>query len=107
VKDGINGIIFQDAIQLAGHLEVGLILCMVSINTDYASQTLLTYFPSSPKLDSLRKSLQRASQVSPNVELRSHIHEHQEGADWEWSSWSDNWNRVVKPLVLNNAERFS
>ncbi|KAJ8582989.1 glycosyltransferase family 33 protein [Rhizopogon salebrosus TDB-379] len=86
VKDGINGIIFQDAIQLAGHLE-----------------TLLTYFPSSAKLDSLRKSLQRASQVSPNVELRSHIHEHQEGADWEWSSWSDNWNRVVKPLVLNDA----
>ncbi|OAX37279.1 beta-1,4-mannosyltransferase [Rhizopogon vinicolor AM-OR11-026] len=90
VKDGINGLIFENAIQLAEHLE-----------------TLLTSFPSSPKLDSLRKSLQRASQVPLNVELQTHIHEHQEGVDWEWSSWSDNWNRVVKPLVLQDAERFS
>ncbi|KAG0703082.1 glycosyltransferase family 33 protein [Suillus ampliporus] len=90
VKVRINGLIFQNASQLAVHLE-----------------TLLTSFPSPPALEALRKSLQRASQVPLNVEHRVHNHEHQEGADWEWGSWSENWNRVVKPLVLRDAERFS
>ncbi|KAG1738606.1 glycosyltransferase family 33 protein [Suillus paluster] len=90
VKDGINGLIFRNASQLADQLE-----------------TLLTSFPSSPALDSLQKSLERASQVPLNVEHHAHNHEHQEGADWEWGSWSENWNRVVKPLVLTDAERFS
>ncbi|KAG2132357.1 glycosyltransferase family 33 protein [Suillus clintonianus] len=88
VKDGVNGLVFKNASQLAEHLE-----------------TLLTSFPSSPALDTLRTSLQRASHAPLNVEHRVHNHEHQEGAGWEWGSWSENWNCVVKPLVLRDAER--
>ncbi|KAG1889273.1 glycosyltransferase family 33 protein [Suillus subluteus] len=89
VRDGINGLVFRNASQLAEHLE-----------------TLLTSFPSSSALDSLRTNLQRALQVPLNVERHVHNHEHQEGDDWEWGSWSENWNRVVKPLVLRDSERF-
>ncbi|KAG1825487.1 glycosyl transferases group 1-domain-containing protein [Suillus subaureus] len=89
VKDRINGLVFRNASQLAEHLE-----------------TLLTSFPSSPALDSLRTNLQRALQVPLNVERHVHSHEHQEDDDWEWNSWSENWNRVVKPLVLRDSERF-
>jgi len=89
VKDGINGLVFKNASQLAEHLE-----------------TLLTSFPSSSALDSLRTNLQRALQVPLSVERYVHNHQHQEGADWEWGSWSENWDRVVKPLVLRDSERF-
>jgi beta-1,4-mannosyltransferase len=88
VKVGINGQVFRNASELAEHLE-----------------TLLTSFPSSPALDALRTTLERALQVPPNAEHHVHNHEHQEGADWEWGSWSENWNRVVKPLVLGDPER--
>ncbi|KAG2362688.1 glycosyl transferases group 1-domain-containing protein [Suillus spraguei] len=71
VKDGINGLVFRNARQLAEHLE-----------------TLLTYFPSSPALDSLQTTLQRALQVPLNVEHRIHHHKHQERDDWEWVSLS-------------------
>lgn len=87
VKDGINGLIFKNASELAKHLE-----------------TLLTSFPSSTTLDSLRTTLQRALQVPLDVEHRVHNHEHQEGDNWEWGSWSENWNRVVKPLVVRDPE---
>ncbi|KAG2093563.1 hypothetical protein BD769DRAFT_1705156 [Suillus cothurnatus] len=89
VKDGINGLVFQNASQLAEHLE-----------------TLLASFPSSPALDSLRSNLQRALQVPIDVQHHVHNQEHQEDDDWEWGSWSENWNRVVKPLVLRDSERF-
>ncbi|KAG2345363.1 beta-1,4-mannosyltransferase [Suillus weaverae] len=90
VRDGINGLVFRNASQLAEHLE-----------------TLLTSFPSSPALDSLRTTLQRALQVPLDVGPHVHDHEHQEGADWEWGSWSENWDRIVKPLVLIDPERSS
>jgi beta-1,4-mannosyltransferase len=89
VKDGINGLVFQNASQLAEHLE-----------------TLLASFPSSPALDSLRSNLQRALQVPIDVQHHVHNQEHQEDDDWEWGSWSENWNRIVKPLVLRDSERF-
>jgi beta-1,4-mannosyltransferase len=89
VKDGINGLVFRNASQLAEHLE-----------------TLLASFPSSPALDSLRSNLQRALQVPIDVQHHVHNQEHQEDDDWEWGSWSENWNRVVKPLVLRDSERF-
>ncbi|KAG2370324.1 glycosyltransferase family 33 protein [Suillus spraguei] len=87
VKDGINGLVFKNASELAKHLE-----------------TLLTSFPSSPALDSLRTTLQRALLVPLDVEHRVYNHEHQEGDNWEWGSWSENWNRVVKPLVVGDPE---
>ncbi|KAG2345367.1 beta-1,4-mannosyltransferase [Suillus weaverae] len=90
VRDGINGLVFRNASQLAEHLE-----------------TLLTSFPSSPALDSLRTTLQRALQVPLNVGPHVHDHEHEEGADWEWGSWSENWDRIVKPLVMRDPERSS
>lgn len=37
VQDSINGLVFENASQLAGHLEVGLILPVTSMNTDHAS----------------------------------------------------------------------
>lgn len=87
VKDVINGLVFKNASQLAEHLE-----------------TLLTSYPSSPALDSLQTTLQRALQVPLNVEHRIHNHEHQESDDWELVSWSENWNRVVKPLMVRDPD---
>ena len=56
-------------------------------------------FPNS-HLEVLRTSLQR-------IEKPLHLHPHQfsEGMDWNWCSWTDNWNHVMKPLVLGKVEQ--
>lgn len=28
-----------------------------------------------------------------------------DGREWEWSTWSENWNSVFKPLLLTDVER--
>ncbi|KAF9234958.1 glycosyltransferase family 33 protein [Melanogaster broomeanus] len=82
VKDGQNGLIFKNAKQLAGQMEM-----------------LLTSFPDATALEKLRSSLQRVSQTRT-----SHLRQHKESV--EWTTWTDNWTRVVKPLVLKDVERF-
>ncbi|KIJ60116.1 glycosyltransferase family 33 protein [Hydnomerulius pinastri MD-312] len=84
VKDGQNGLVFKNAKQLAGQMEM-----------------LLTSFPKSTALDKLRSSLRQASQARA-----PHPVQHEESADWEWGTWTDNWNRIMKPLVLRDVERF-
>jgi len=84
VKDGENGLVFENAKELAGQLEM-----------------LLTSFPNAVALAKLRSSLQLASQSRASQPIR-----HKEGTDWEWGTWTDNWNRVVRPLVLTDVERF-
>ncbi|KAF8349862.1 mannosyltransferase [Amanita rubescens] len=78
VKDGFNGLIFKNASQLAEQLE-----------------ELLLSFPNSTRLHNLRSSL-----ISPSrAKTRAQRDEHQ----WEWSSWEENWNRVVRPLIAQSG----
>ncbi|KAG9314728.1 mannosyltransferase, partial [Chiua virens] len=84
VRDGENGLVFKDARELAGQLEM-----------------LLTSFPNAAALEKLSSSLQSSSQSHISDSVR-----HEENSHWEWGTWSDNWNRVVRPLVLTDVERF-
>ncbi|KAF9229756.1 glycosyltransferase family 33 protein [Gyrodon lividus] len=84
VKDGQNGLVFKNAKQLADQVEM-----------------LLASFPNATALEKLRSSLRRASQTRGSQPLQ-----HKESVDWEWGTWANNWNRVVKPLVLKDVERF-
>ncbi|KAH9947404.1 mannosyltransferase [Amylocystis lapponica] len=83
VKDGVNGLVFTDAPQLAAQLE-----------------TLLTGHPASPSLATLRASLQTSTPRSPN----SHASPYKTDGDWEWSTWAQNWERIVRPLVLSDVD---
>ncbi|EGN92688.1 glycosyltransferase family 33 protein [Serpula lacrymans var. lacrymans S7.3] len=83
VKDGQNGLVFKNAQQLTDHMEA-----------------LLASFPSSPALTKLRSSLISASNPQ---HLGLDMHGGVEG--WEWNNWEENWNKVVKPLVLSDAGR--
>jgi len=88
VKDGKNGLIFQNASQLAEQFE-----------------ELLTAFPSSPKLSSLTASL---ASLSHRPEIPLHSHTLKQYPDltqddvWTWRNWEDNWNHVVRPLILSD-----
>ncbi|KAH0838670.1 glycosyltransferase family 33 protein [Lanmaoa asiatica] len=84
VRDGENGLVFKGAGELAGQLEM-----------------LLTSFPNATALGKLRSSLQLTSR-----NRASHPVRHKESTRWEWGTWTDNWNRVVRPLVLTDVERF-
>ncbi|KAF8807627.1 mannosyltransferase [Phlegmacium glaucopus] len=88
VKDGKNGLIFQNASQLAEQFE-----------------ELLTSFPSSPKLSSLTASLASLSQRS-EAPLHTHMSRQYPNPSeevWTWETWEDNWSRVVRPLILSDV----
>lgn len=80
VKDGRNGMVFKGSRELADQMEA-----------------LLKSFPNSTRLEKLRSSLEGAGQL-PDT------HSNSNGVGWEWCSWADNWNRIVKPLVLRDVE---
>jgi len=87
VRPGWNGLIFKTPEELAGQLI-----------------TLLRGFPGSPTLETL-KSAFAESQDSPlppsPPSLNSSADIGQDaGGKWEWTSWSDNWNKSVRPIVL-------
>ncbi|KAH8101583.1 mannosyltransferase [Cristinia sonorae] len=74
VKDGVNGLVFDNAEQLSAQLE-----------------SLLTSFPKSPTLRSLRDNF-----------------DHESGeVQWQWSSWQENWNHVMRPLILSDVRAES
>ncbi|KAI0808981.1 beta-1,4-mannosyltransferase [Irpex lacteus] len=96
VKDGVNGLVFNNAEQLASQLEA-----------------LLTDFPSSPALSSLRESLQRDKHTEPGVgsprsprsraSLSSPRSENGgESGEWEWCTWAQNWDRIMRPVLLSD-----
>lgn len=84
VKDGVNGLVFKDAQQLASQLE-----------------TLLTAFPSSPALARLAQSFSH-TQLHRDRGLTG-----AEGAHWEWDTWTENWDRVMMPLILRDVDGFN
>jgi len=73
VKDGVNGVVFENAEQLATQIE-----------------SLLRSFPDSSALSSLRDSLERSEE------------KHKSG-NWEWGTWAENWNRNMRPLILKDV----
>jgi len=83
VKEKRNGYIFRDSSQLAKQLE-----------------NLLAGFPSNnTKLQELRDSF--AETMKPShafVDPRNND-------EWEWGTWSENWDRVMKPLLIRDVER--
>ncbi|KZP30410.1 glycosyltransferase family 33 protein [Athelia psychrophila] len=81
VKDGTNGLVFTDAAQLAQQIEA-----------------LLSGFPNPPALTNLRRSLVASSTREARAGVQ-HSKLPEEGEHWEWNSWSDNWNAVVRPLI--------
>jgi len=91
VKDGKNGLVFTSAFKLSQQIE-----------------TLLTSFPSSQgPLYNLRRSLTKSSRASSSSRVAGKAVEvDAEGEHWEWGSWNDNWNNVVRPLVLKDAKGY-
>jgi beta-1,4-mannosyltransferase len=97
VKDGKNGLIFTSPLELSQQIE-----------------TLLTSFPSPHgPLANLRASLLESSRapsasasasapaVNPSLNTDTG-----DGDHWEWNSWDDNWNKVVRPLVLRDTNGY-
>ncbi|KAJ7480090.1 mannosyltransferase [Mycena galericulata] len=86
VKDGKNGLIFENASQLAAQME-----------------TLLTGFPDCPRLTELRSYLQPPSErpTSP-----PHLASSPEPPEDIWETWDVNWARFVRPLILNDVRRY-
>ncbi|KAE9409389.1 mannosyltransferase [Gymnopus androsaceus JB14] len=80
VKDGKNGLIFNNSDELARQLE-----------------SLLVSFPSSQRLDALRSSLLSATHTSQ----KSSAAQTQES---EWCSWDENWSRSLKPLISTGVQ---
>ena len=106
VRPGWNGLIFETSEELAGQLIVCPSPLIIPSVSPYRCplQTLLRGFPRSPTLETL-KSAFTESQDSP---LLSSPHSFDSSADigrdasgkWEWTSWSDNWNASVRPIVV-------
>jgi beta-1,4-mannosyltransferase len=90
VKDGKNGLIFTTATELSEQIV-----------------TLLTSFPSPHgALNNLRSSLRESSHAPPPPKAVADD-DGDEGDDrWVWNSWSDNWNRVVRPFLLSDANGY-
>ncbi|THH11353.1 hypothetical protein EW145_g704 [Phellinidium pouzarii] len=95
VKDGQNGCIFSTADQLSAQLA-----------------HLLRGFPHAPHLNTLRNVF--SQNMAHSTEHRHRLSPHRtspsdgtnlEEAEWTWCSWSENWDRVVKPLVLTDVDR--
>ncbi|KDQ19820.1 glycosyltransferase family 33 protein [Botryobasidium botryosum FD-172 SS1] len=90
VKDGENGLVFKDSDELAEQLE-----------------RLLTGFPNSPSLANLRGSLRRThapSHMPYSAPLKAGDPDSEELA---WGSWSDNWDRLVRPLVIDGNDSLA
>ncbi|KAF8640530.1 hypothetical protein AX17_000192 [Amanita inopinata Kibby_2008] len=85
VKEGVNGLVFKDASQLAQQLE-----------------ELLLSFPDSPRLQDLRSSLTPRAHIKCADKLPFNGPGHSE--QWEWCSWDENWDSVMKPLVASTSD---
>ena len=82
VKDGKNGYIFKNAKDLGDQTE-----------------KLLRGFPNAPALNYLRSSFNRTMRLTP------HHHDTMDGREWDWCTWPQNCDNVIKPLLLTDLER--
>ena len=105
VKDGLNGLVFKNATQLASQLEVG---CLHPLDSCFILriQALFVSFPESPRLRALHSSLSMASQ-KPSTPTHIHLpHQQdmqsQDVTSWHWETWEENWRRTVRPLILHD-----
>ncbi|KAH6917156.1 beta-1,4-mannosyltransferase [Coprinopsis sp. MPI-PUGE-AT-0042] len=87
VKHGKNGLIFTNASELAEQLE-----------------NLFFGFPKAQKLSSLTESLASAAQrpSTPGNIHMSRLHT-PPNEDATWSTWEDNWNQIMRPLILSDV----
>lgn len=91
VKDGMNGLVFHNAEQLAGQFE-----------------SLLSSHPNSPSLEALRASLWQATPLTPSIHsppaFAEGLLQEEDGKQaWQWGTWAQNWDRVIRPLVLRDV----
>ncbi|KIY62782.1 glycosyltransferase family 33 protein [Cylindrobasidium torrendii FP15055 ss-10] len=83
VKDGVNGLIFNDADELVDQLD-----------------DLLSGFPESDRLKELRRNIVvKEEHTNPNT----HAPHNNGDWKWEWSSWDENWSRNIRPLVFRDV----
>jgi len=88
VKDRLNGRVFSDSEELVDRFE-----------------ELLVGFPHSDALDTLRNSLMKAVEAGERKAAQRGEEIAAIGAQqWEWGNWSDNWDRVVGPLVSRERD---
>lgn len=77
VQPRLNGLVFKSSDGLAEQLI-----------------SLLRGFPRSPVLESLKSAFVRSQDlVGVNQDV---------GSKWEWTSWADNWNDSIRPIVLGH-----
>ncbi|KAF5338445.1 hypothetical protein D9758_012231 [Tetrapyrgos nigripes] len=82
VVHGKNGLVFNDSAELAKQLEF-----------------LLVSFPDAPLLASLRASLEQATRHPIDGQATALP----DTEEWKWSSWGENWNLKMKPLIAGGV----
>ncbi|KAF8320593.1 uncharacterized protein EI90DRAFT_3147152 [Cantharellus anzutake] len=82
VRDGVNGVVFRTASELAGHL-----------------QRLLLSFPNGKELENLRTSLRESI-----TRFTRYPSAHHPDPSFSWGTWTENWDRIVRPLVVADAQ---
>ncbi|CAA7271421.1 unnamed protein product [Cyclocybe aegerita] len=90
VKNGKNGLVFNNSSQLAIQLE-----------------ELFLSFPDAPRLALLTSSFNNLSH-RPSTPSNPHMpKQHRSTPEkeetWTWSTWEENWGRVVRPLILSDV----
>jgi len=87
LQPGWNGLVFKSSEELAGQLI-----------------SLLRGFPRSPMLETLKSALVKSLDTPSPSSAHSFGSLMDIGQDlnakWEWTSWADNWNQSIRPVVL-------
>ncbi|EJF58563.1 beta-1,4-mannosyltransferase [Dichomitus squalens LYAD-421 SS1] len=82
VKDGVNGLVFHNAEQLAAQIE-----------------SLLRGFPSAPALAALRASFDRGTSAAASRGRGREVR----AEEWQWGTWAENWDHVMRPVLLTDV----
>ena len=106
VRPGWNGLIFKTSEELAGQLIVCPQPLIISSGSSHSCslQSLLRGFPRSPTLETLKSTFVKPQDLPSPSSAHSFNSSTDAGQDagskWEWTSWSDNWNESIRPIVL-------
>ncbi|CEL57549.1 Chitobiosyldiphosphodolichol beta-mannosyltransferase OS=Mus musculus GN=Alg1 PE=2 SV=3 [Rhizoctonia solani AG-1 IB] len=79
VNDGVNGLTFKTADELANQVE-----------------KLFSNFPDTNQLDVLRQSLRKRTRISTPSSISDDDRS-------QWNDWTDNWNAFVRPVLLHDV----